>query len=62
MGTGLLDATVRLSELKEAEDASIDFYLIPTLGLLPNAAGRSPRSARLVPVLVSCHDAIALIQ
>ena len=26
VGTGLLDASVRLSELKEAEDVSIDFY------------------------------------
>jgi phospholipid-binding lipoprotein MlaA len=26
MGTGSLDSTVRLKELKEAEDASIDFY------------------------------------
>jgi len=26
LGTGALDASVRLSELKEAEDASIDFY------------------------------------
>lgn len=26
LGTGLLNATVRLSELKEAEDVSIDFY------------------------------------
>ena len=26
LGTGLLNATVRLSELKEAEDASVDFY------------------------------------
>ena len=26
LGTGALDASVRLSELKEAEEASIDFY------------------------------------
>ena len=26
LGTGLLNATVRLSELKQAEDVSIDFY------------------------------------
>jgi phospholipid-binding lipoprotein MlaA len=26
VGTGVLDAAVRLSEFKEAEDVSIDFY------------------------------------